>query len=551
MLKHLSITNYALIDSLSLDFEKGLTTVTGETGAGKSILLGALRLVLGERADLKSLNNQDKKCVVEAIFDVSKLELKTFFEENALDYEEESILRREILPSGKSRAFINDMPTTLKVVEKLRGYLIDIHSQFQTADLFTNKFRFEWIDAVAENGSILSEYNLLLDKYKEQSRSLEQMIAQKKAWEQEQEYKHFLFQELEDSNLDSINMESLETEQNQLENAEEIGGGLSGASQILEAEEQGILHLLSELQTHIKSFSAYTPIGEQLRERIDSVKIETQDISNEISQQLEELEVNPERLLQVQKKLNMLHTLLQKHQVGEVEQLRQIRDELKAEISQSLTTHRRIEQLKKEIKQREEELETKAEILHKNRKATIPKIQKTILQTLSHLGMPHAQIQFLLVRQKEFGMYGKDGIQLLFSANKGAAPKEIEKAVSGGERSRLMLAVKQNLVLHKNLPTLILDEIDTGVSGKIAGEMGKIMKQMGEYVQLITITHLPQVAALGQQHIKVSKKETEGKMRTQVLPLSPNQRLHEIAQMISGAQITDAAMQQAQELLQN
>ncbi|QAR30804.1 DNA repair protein RecN [Ornithobacterium rhinotracheale] len=548
MLKHLSIHNYALINDLELNLEKGLSIITGETGAGKSILLGALRLVLGERADLKSIKNAEEKCVVEAVFDIKNLGLEPFFDEYDLDYEDETILRREILVSGKSRAFVNDVPTTLKVLEELSAHLIDVHSQFQTANIITQEFQYEWIDAVAKNQKLVAEFQQNLKILKHKNRELNEILAQQAEFQKEKDYYEFIFNELKSADLENLNPEELEQQQYLLENAEEVAGKLGQSIDLMSAEPSGILSLLNDLKAKSKVFADYFS-NSDLASRIDSLEIEAKDIFTEIERYTQEVEPDPTALAIIQEKLNNYNNLLQKHHCANVEELRNLQIEIAQKLEQEANATEDVSALKNEIKALTKQLDNEAKTLHERREKVIPKIEKEVLDTLSVLGMQNAEIQIKLEPSTEFSPFGKENLTLLFTANKGTALKTLEKSVSGGERSRLMLAVKKSLALHKTLPTLILDEIDTGVSGKIAGEMGKIMKQMGENLQVISITHLPQVAAQGNTHYKVSKSEKEGITQTEIHMLNNDERLNEIAQMISGSNITEAAIAQAKALL--
>ncbi|MBV7441649.1 DNA repair protein RecN [Weeksellaceae bacterium TAE3-ERU29] len=547
MLKQLNIKNYALIDELQLKLDKGLSIITGETGAGKSILLGALRLVLGERADLKAVKNSDEKCVIEAVFDITDLDIQNFFEENDLDYEDETILRREILPSGKSRSFVNDVPTTLKVMETLSDLLIDVHSQFQTANIISEDFQFEWVDSVAKNKDLIDSFRQELKELNRLKKELKTLENQQLDFAKEKEYNEFIFKELSEANLDDVNLESLEKELYLLENSEGTLQSLNNAFQIIDSE-QGILSLFTELQIQAKSFSEFLS-SDELKERIDSVKIEMQDILNEIDSKSQEIELDPERLLEVQQKINLLNTLLQKHHFAEVSELIALRNDLDEKLNDEFSIDSKIEKLKKEIKTLTDNLNNQSDKIHENRKSVIPKIKNEVLTTLQQLGMENSEINIELIKREEFNNYGKEDLSLLFTANKGTKLNTLEKSVSGGERSRLMLAVKKSLAFHKALPTLILDEIDTGVSGKIAGEMAKIMQEMSDKLQVITITHLPQVAAKGDVHFKVIKTEKNNSTVSEIKKLNTEERLQEIAQMISGSEITNAALQQAQELL--
>lgn len=548
MLTHLYVSNYTLIDELNIDFSSGLTILTGETGAGKSILLGALKLVLGERADLKAIKNPSQKSIIEAHFDIQKLKLKSFFETHDLDYEDISILRREILPSGKTRAFVNDVPVTLNILNEISASLIDIHSQFQTADLLKNSFQFEWIDAVAQQQDLLKNYQENLDVYRSTQQALQFLQQRKVEFLKEYDFNSFLFEELEQSDLEGISIESLENEQYILENAEEIALNLNEMLQILENEDMGILNSLNSFVSKSKTVTSFLSDSE-LDQRIEALRIETKDISDEINAKLDEIEINPERLLEIQQKLNIINALLQKHHVQEISELIEIRQSLSDKLSQTLEVDEKIKMLSKEVNQMQKQLLNWADKLSANRQKITPKIQKEITTTLKKLGMPNAEISFIFERDNDLNDYGFDKINVLFSANKGIALKSIDKSVSGGERSRLMLAIKESVAKHKELPTLILDEIDTGVSGKIAGSMGEIMNEAAKNLQIIAISHLPQVAAYGHHHFKVSKQEFDGITQSNVILLDENERIQELAQMLSGKEVSDAAVLQAKELI--
>lgn len=551
MLTRLSVSNFAIIDELLLQFGDGLTIITGETGAGKSILLGALKLVLGERADLKQLNNAEKKCIIEATFDISKLNLNSFFEENELDYEAESILRRELLPSGKSRAFINDTPVTLDILQELSEQLIDIHSQFSTANLLDENYQMQILDAYANQISLVSEYKkkyLLRNNYKNELKKLEEKLQSKS---QEADYQSFLLHELTEANLKKEELEELENEQKELQHVDEIQKVLGEVQAKLETPELGIVAQLNEVFLGIQRISNYTSDLESISERFNSIKIELQDLENEIQSKVSRMELNPERLDEVNDRLNLLHTLMVKHRVNSIEELLEILSKLESENSDFNSIEIQIEKIKKEINSVEKELKSMAEKISSARKSVIPKVEKSILDTLSKLGMENSSMKIELKTSDEFINNGTDKINMLFTANKGSELKPIGKSVSGGERSRLMLAVKKLLSSHLDLPTLILDEVDTGVSGKVADEVGKLMQEMSKEMQLMSITHLPQVAAKGQFHLKVLKKTENNLTQTSVKELNREERILEIAELISGSSISESAVQQARELLQN
>lgn len=549
MLKTLRVNNFAIIDQLEIDFHQGMTTITGETGAGKSILLGALKLVLGERADLKALKNIDEKCIIEAVFEIKNLELNDFFEENDLDYEDESILRRELLPSGKSRAFINDTPVKVSILQELSELLIDIHSQFNTPKIFEADFQLSMLDIYGENKDLLKEYKkdfnhyiLTKKKIKDAQNSLENQS-------QDLEYKLHLWEELNNASLKNEELEQLEIEIKSLSNVEEIISTLNETYQFLEHPEMGIISQLNEASNKLNKISDYNSQYNSIYERLISSKIELQDISGEMSSLIDSTEINPERLQEITDRYDLIYKLLRKHNVTSVEELIAKRDELESQTSGFDNLSDLIIHLNKELNSISEKLEKQSIKIRKNRFSSIEIIRKNILNTLSQLGMENSQLTIQLNETADFTATGKDEVLFLFSANKGMEPRIFEKSVSGGERSRLMLAIKKLLATHQHLPTLILDEIDTGISGKVANETGKVMQTMAENMQLLVITHLPQVASKGNYQLKVYKEVVNETTQTNVIELSQQQRLEEIAQMISGSELTDAAINQAKELM--
>lgn len=549
MLTKLSVSNFAIIDNLQLQFQRGLTIITGETGAGKSILLGALRLILGERADLKQLNNQDKKCVIEAHFDVSKLELEKFFEENDLDYEPQSILRRELLPSGKSRAFVNDTPVTLNILQELSGNLIDIHSQFNTANLLEQDYQLNILDGYAGQIQQVKNYQSLYSSRAEKNSFLSKLRAELDQASKESDYKNFLWQELDQAQLNADEWNELEKEQKELQNVDEIQTVLAEIQLKLDTPEFGILSQLHELSTQINKISGLNSDLEDFSQRIQSTKIELDDIQKEISFKIERLEANPERLNLINDRMDLIQSLLSKHRVTSVEELIAIQHQLESENSNLQELEQKIEQVEKDIQKLDKDLNQFASEISKQRKSVIPAIEKEVVQSLSKLGMENSVLKIDLKSTAKLNSFGMDHVEFLFSANKGSTPKSIEKNVSGGERSRLMLAIKKLMAGKMELPTLILDEIDTGVSGKVANEVGNLMKEMAEELQLISITHLPQVAAKASHHFKVQKKEVDGVTTTQVFPLTEEDRTLEIAELLSGSNITETAINQAKELM--
>ncbi|MBC8756172.1 DNA repair protein RecN [Kordia sp. YSTF-M3] len=549
MLTHLSIKNFALIDSLQVEFDKGLTIITGETGAGKSILLGGLALILGKRADLSSLKDTTRKCVIEAEFAVKKYNLKTFFETNDLDYDHQTIIRREILPSGKSRAFVNDVPVRLDVLNALGDQLIDIHSQQQTLQLTDNQFQFQVIDTLANVSEEVEVYQALLKTYQITQKELQKTRNEQAALEKEHDYNMFLLKELEEAKLESLVLADLETQYERLNNAEDIKTNLGASEQMLSDEQVGILNLLSELQVTTGKLSSIAPEFESLAERVKSSYIELDDIYNEIMNLEGEVEFNPEQLEEISAKLQKIFDLQKKHTVQSIEELLAIQAELseKAQVSESIEDV--ILAKEKELSIHSKQLTAFAKSIHKKRIEGIPTLTQQLENMLATLGMPNARFDIKIQRTDQFYSNGMDDLQFLFAANKGGNFNELKKAASGGELSRVMLCIKAILSKYMQLPTIMFDEIDTGVSGEVANKMAKIMQNMGKTMQVFSITHLPQIAAKGKQHFKVYKQDINEITTTHLKQLKDDERVLEIAQMLSGAKISDSALANAKELL--
>ena len=549
MLSTLRVNNFAIIDELEIDFKSGMTTLTGETGAGKSIILGALKLVLGERADLKALKNEKEKCIIEAIFNIKELELQTFFEENDLDYEDESILRRELLPSGKSRAFINDTPVKVSILHELSELLIDIHSQFNTPKIFEADFQLSMLDIYGNNKELLKEYKTVFLNYIAVKKKIKEAQNSLENQSQDLEYKLHLWEELNNASLRIGELETLESEIKSLSNVEEIISTLNETYQFLEHPEVGIVSQLNEASNKLNRITDFSNEYKSIYDRLNSSKIELQDISGEMSHLIESTELNPERLLELTERFDLIHKLLRKHDVLTIEDLIEKREQLETQTSGFDNLSDLIIHLNKELNLISDKLDKLSLKIRKNRFASIDTIRENILSTLSQLGMENSQLIIQLNETSDYTLTGKDEVLFLFSANKGMEPRVFEKSVSGGERSRLMLAIKKLLATHQHLPTLILDEIDTGISGKVANETGKVMQEMSQNMQLLVITHLPQVASKGNHQLKVYKEVVDETTKTNVKELSQTERLSEIAQMISGSELTDAALNQAKELM--
>lgn len=548
MLSKITIQNFALIDSLHISLNNGLQVITGETGAGKSIILGALRLVLGERADVKAISNPENKSVVETEFRIDKQHI-SFFEENDLDFEENTIIRREILPSGKSRAFINDVPVTLDVLKELSSKLIDIHSQFETSDLFSEEYQFKIIDGLSENKLLISAYQQDFNSYQKLNKVLQELKNQLENSNKEADYQNFLLSELEEIDLESIDLEELKNQVSIGENAGNIIENLNYISGRFYQEEIGVLDGLNDIKNKIQKIAENSPHFEELSKRLDEAHLELKDIHNQIENELEKVEIDPESLAAMTALLNKINTLFLKHQVSDIEGLMKIKNHLSSQQKNSEDLEKNIIDIENQLSQLTEKLNALASDISKNRKSAIPIFTEKTEKILKKLGLEKAKIEVELTDNENFNKFGKEHIQLLFQANTGFPLKPIQNAISGGERSRVMLSIKKIIAENTKLPTLILDEIDTGVSGKVANEIGNVMQEMAENMQLIVITHLAQVAAKGSNNYKVIKEDVHGKTQSTIIPLNEEQKLQEIAQLLSGDTITDAAIQQAKELI--
>ena len=549
MITSLSIKNYALIEKLSINFTEGFSTITGETGAGKSIILGALGLVLGKRADLTSLKNKEEKCVIEAQFDISKYNLVSFFETNDLDYEKETIIRREILPSGKSRAFINDSPVNLQELQELSLFLIDIHSQQQTQELSDENVQFEIIDAIASNQENLFEYRSILKSYKLDKSRLNAL--QKKQGEsiKEQEYNTFLLEELVSVNLKVGEQEILESDFEKLNNVEIIKESIDKSLAIANEEQIGIIQNLNEIKVSIAKIASFSPEYAVIFERISSLIIELDDISDEMIRCSDKLINDPEQLELISQKLQLIFNLQKKHQVSTIDELIEIQSTLENSLFEIGNLEDEILVLTNLIEQNEVKLDTLSQLIHEKRQESIPVLTNRLITILESLGMPNVRFKIDITSSSTFFQNGKDELQFLFSANKGTDFGLLKKVASGGEMSRIMLAVKAILAQYSKLPTLIFDEIDTGVSGEIANKMGEIMKEMSQKMQIFAITHLPQIAAKGSAHFKVSKTTIGNDTQSELRLLTNEDRVVEIAQMLSGIVVSESALNHAKSLL--
>ena len=549
MITSLSIENFALIEKLDIDFSNGFSIITGETGAGKSILLGALGLVLGKRADLTSLKNKDEKCIVEANFSIGKYDLEFFFESNDIDYEQETIIRREILPSGKSRAFVNDSPVNLQQLQDLSFYLIDVHSQHQTLELSEEEYQFRIIDAIANNQELGIEFQSFLKKYRVAKSTLESKKNEFSAVLKEKDYNEFLYQELEIANLKEGELEELEQQYQTLSNVEFIKENLDKLLSISNEEEFGVLKNLKEFKAVLQKNVGFSTEYQSLFERTNSLLIEFDDIVKELNRESDLVFNDPEKLETVNQKLQLIYNLQKKHNVLTVKELIQIQTDLEGKVVSVVTLEEEIVKLEKTIKDLELQLDEVANKISKSRREAIPNLSEQLIAILNLLGMPNVRFKIDIIASETYHNNGKDSLQFLFSANKGTDFGLLKKVASGGEMSRIMLAVKSILSQYSKLPTIIFDEIDTGVSGEIANKMGEIMRDMSKTMQVFAITHLPQIAAKGANHYKVFKTVLVENTVSELKLLNNDERIIEIAEMLSGKDISDSAVNHAKALL--
>ena len=549
MLSELSIKNYALIDALQVQFDSGFSTITGETGAGKSVLLGGLALVLGKRVDFSQINDLSRKCIIEASFNIEYFNLKSFFKTNDLDFESITILRREILPSGKSRAFINDSPVNLSLLAGLGEQLIDIHSQQQTQELINDDFQFHVLDALAQNDTSIEAYQHLLKTYKSTQKKLVELNASKLQSQNDTDYHTFLLNELIEENLQSIDLELLEVEYNTLNNVELIQAELTLANQIISSEDLGAASNLISLKQVFHKLTHISLTYQSLSDRIQSISIELDDIFNEIESEQSKLDINPSRLSEIDTILKKVHDLFSKHNVNSVQALIDIQSELELKVDSLASLEAAIIAAENALESQVKQLDTAASVIHKRRKSEVLKLIKQLETILTDLGMPNARFKIELIQSETYLYNGKDQLDFLFTANKGSGFLTLKKAASGGELSRIMLAIKSILSNYQQLPTIMFDEIDTGVSGEIAHKMASIMEQMSLSMQVFSITHLPQIAAKGQSHFKVYKEDIGETTVTALKKLSNEERVLEIAQMLGGKEVSDSAVAHAQQLL--
>lgn len=549
MLTSLSIKNFALIDHLEIEFFKGFSIITGETGAGKSIVLGALGLLQGKRADLGSLKNKDEKCVIEGQFKVDPYKLEELYSFLDMDYEPITIIRREILPSGKSRAFVNDSPVNLTDLQELSAVLLDIHSQHQTSELSEETYQIKVIDAIAKNEETLEEYQKQLKLYKASVSELKQLKEEEIELLKEQDYNAFLLEELEALQLTTIDQVELESEFEKLNNVEHVRESFAQATQILTTDQMGVIQGLKELRQTLQKTATVSKDYEELYNRVVSAEIELADLANEIEREVDHVVSDPERLTVLHERLQVLYALQKKHQVNSVEELIAIETGLNDKVFKVGEVQHKIVAVEQQIEALLVKLDQLADQLSQARQQAIPALSDQLVEILTLVGMPHATFQFDFKTVDQYLTNGKDQMQLQFSANKGMDYGLLKKVASGGELSRIMLAIKAILARYSNLPTIIFDEIDTGVSGEVADKMGVIMKDMSTLMQVFAITHLPQIAAKGHQHYKVFKASEGESTTSKLIQLDQEHRVEEIAQMLSGKDITASALQHAKQLL--
>ncbi len=551
MLRSLSIKNYAIIDQLMIDFHDGLNVITGETGAGKSIIIGALNMILGKRADSSALRDDTSKSIIEGTFHIKHLALQTFFEDNDLDYEDESIIRREIKPNGKSRAFINDSPVTLDKLKGLTEKLVDLHAQHETQALLDKTFFIRVLDHLAEQNDVVQDFSSKFKSCREKKKQLTQLMNKINDQKNDLDYLEFQLNELEELSPAKEDGEALENELNILEHAESIQNNLQTGLSLMEGNDLSILELWGELSNKIYSIAQFGGDLEKLQSRIESISIELNDITVEINQIIDSTNVDEERLSNLQLRQNQVNRLLQKHHLNEISELIQLHKDLKQKLQQLEVSDENVEQLKIEIQEMENELISEAKEISAERLRYTGQLTSSITAILSNIGMPHAQVELCHTELDidQFNGFGMDTFELLFSANKGVKTSPLKNVASGGERSRLMLAIKSIVAGHVELPTMIFDEIDTGISGEVAGKVGDVFKKLAKKHQVISISHLPQIAARANQHLFVYKDHTKAITNTQVRVLNNDERIIEIAKMLSGEKPGEAAVNAAKELI--
>ncbi len=551
MLQSLHIQNYALIRQLDVDFASGFTVITGETGAGKSILLGAIGLLVGNRADHGVLLNEQQKCIIEGQFALEKSAFENFFADNEIDFEGELIIRREISPGGKSRAFVNDTPVQLTVLKDLGDQIMNIHSQHETLLIAGNRFQMQTLDSYCGNNALLAEYGEYFKKYTDcqhRINELKELIERRLS---DADYFGFLFKELDQASLSAEELSALEQEQIMLMNAEKIGEGVFGSLQILSENDDNIQIALRRVEQYLKNASQYLPELAELSERINQSLIEISDIADTLNRMSDKAEINPARLEKVNERVDEYNRLMHKHKVSDIEQLLVIKDEIEAKLEDNSNLELKLESEEKMLAELDKELKKISAELDKKRRKAAPAFRDAILEILNNLGMPNALFEAAIENTDTYKSDGTNSIRFMFTANKGEKLQELGAVVSGGEMSRVMLAIKSMTAQRNMLPTIIFDEIDSGVSGLIAAKMGNILKKLSENHQVIAITHLPQIAARGEDHIHVEKSDAGEKMQTMLRKLDSDARVEVIARMISDEKMSDSALEMARQLLFN
>ena len=549
MLKNLSIKNYLLIDDLSVSFNNGFTVITGETGAGKSILVGGISLILGKRADLSVNRDKSKKCIIEGVFDIGSFDLKSIFDENELDYETETILRREISSSGKSRAFINDSPVNLSQLSHIGSKIIDIHSQYQNIEVLNSEFQFELLDLISNNEDNILKYKYLYEDFRVKSKELNELIDKKQNLIQTIDYNKFILDEIDNANILDEDLDELENMQNSLSNFEETSSELNKSSQIISDDEVGLITSLLKLKNSIDKVSNNSQKFNLISQRISSIKIDLEDISFEIDNFLDSLEQNPEKLNKIINKIDIINNLFRKHSLNSIKELSIFRDNLALKVNTTKNIDNEIQLLQTVCEDLNLKLNNIAIQIHEKRKSVINDLTCEIENVLNELGMVNSKFKISLFKTENFYSNGMDTIDFEFLANKGYEFKKIKDAASGGEMSRIMLSIKSIMAKYKKLPSIIFDEIDTGVSGEISKKMGTIMKELGSRIQTFSITHLPQIAAMGESHFLIYKNDIDGYTKTMISRLNDSERIVEIAKMLEGNNASESAYTHAKQLL--
>ena len=549
MLKSISIKNYVLIDELNISFSSGFSVITGETGAGKTILVDGISLLLGKRADLSVNRDKTKKCVIEGIFDIGAYNLKTIFDVNELDYDSETILRREISPSGKSRAFINDSPVNLNQLSKIGSRIIDIHTQHENINILDLDFQFEIIDAFSNNNEIVDEFRSIFNQYQELQRKIEKLKLDKDNLNQSIDYNKFILNELDSANLFEENLEDLEKNQVFLSNFEVISEELSFINNLLIDENIGIQTNIQKLLNSLSKISGKTENLNNLYERVLNLSTELDDINHELNEQFESLENNPEKLSLLIQKIDTVNTLLRKHSVNSIKDLKLVRDEFASKVDSTESIDEKIEEFEIKLNDLKDQLSKISKSITKKRMDAIPKFTTDIELILKDLGMENAKFKIDLNPSNNFNSFGMDDINFMFQANKGYEFKDLKSSASGGEMSRIMLAVKSIIAKYRKIPSIIFDEIDTGVSGAISQKMGHIMRSLSKYVQTFSINHIPQIAAMGSAHYKIYKFDEDNITKTTIIKLTEEERIVEIAKMLEGSSISESAINHAKRLM--